>query len=687
MNHKAKMKQCAVYYAAQWVLLPLGLLLSQCLPVHAYIDPSVMTYAIQAVAGILIASGTLLSVLFRRARRKILKNSSADKKYKTYEDSALLFLKPGQDESQLPQEIRSQLEHTKADEPVKEETPHHMTWSMRVGDILPIAALFAVTFGIFMPSSLYLGNVNEFLYDYRSNILPILLAYSSEAILLAELVLPVFPEKSYLGLSSILFSIGLGCYIQGNFLNPHFSLLNGSAIQWEKYAGNSAISVLAWVIILLVPLYFIYKKTGITKMVRTGLCVFLCGVQAVSLFYMQASTKKAIRSDAYVTKNGEWEISSSKNTIVFLVDALDGIWFEDYIAANPQYVSELKDFTYYNDCVGGGAPTMLGVPLLFTGRYYMSDRLRSVYYQEAYEQSHLFRDMTAAGNTVKLYTSYQLISMADIENIANIEQVNHYVISDESAFAQNLYKLTAFYASPMPMKKNFWISNSSIFNEYAMAKDNTAEMFTWDDPQMRIDFDTHELQATVKGGQFVFYHMYGAHGPSCMDEQGNRIPDSEEPEAKEIQVRGAFRIIFDYMAKLKALGLYDDCTFIITADHGGTELYQNPAVLIKKPQEAHDALVTSEAPITFQNVRASIAKSMLEENQMTEDYGKAADEVTIADNTERLHTATRVLGAQLYQDNVWVMTKEFSVYKFHGKARDLENMEVLPIERFDGEHK
>ena len=53
MNHKSKMKQCAVYYAAQWVLLPLGLLLSQCLPVHAYIDPSVMTYAIQAVAGIL----------------------------------------------------------------------------------------------------------------------------------------------------------------------------------------------------------------------------------------------------------------------------------------------------------------------------------------------------------------------------------------------------------------------------------------------------------------------------------------------------------------------------------------------------------------------------------------------------------------------------------------------------------
>ena len=38
--------------------------------VHAYIDPSVMTYAIQAIAGIAIALGAVVGVYIRKARRK-----------------------------------------------------------------------------------------------------------------------------------------------------------------------------------------------------------------------------------------------------------------------------------------------------------------------------------------------------------------------------------------------------------------------------------------------------------------------------------------------------------------------------------------------------------------------------------------------------------------------------------------
>lgn len=41
------------------------------LNVNAYIDPSVMTYAIQAVAGIVIAIGAVVGIYFRRAKKKI----------------------------------------------------------------------------------------------------------------------------------------------------------------------------------------------------------------------------------------------------------------------------------------------------------------------------------------------------------------------------------------------------------------------------------------------------------------------------------------------------------------------------------------------------------------------------------------------------------------------------------------
>jgi len=38
---------------------------------NAYIDPSVMTYLIQAVAGVIIAVGAAVGIYFRKAKKKI----------------------------------------------------------------------------------------------------------------------------------------------------------------------------------------------------------------------------------------------------------------------------------------------------------------------------------------------------------------------------------------------------------------------------------------------------------------------------------------------------------------------------------------------------------------------------------------------------------------------------------------
>ena len=37
----------------------------------AYIDPSVMTYSIQAIAGVAIAVGAVVAVFWRRAKKKV----------------------------------------------------------------------------------------------------------------------------------------------------------------------------------------------------------------------------------------------------------------------------------------------------------------------------------------------------------------------------------------------------------------------------------------------------------------------------------------------------------------------------------------------------------------------------------------------------------------------------------------
>ena len=50
------------------------------LPVHAYIDPSAVTYVIQAVAGVVIAIGALLTIFRHKIAAFFKKNKDVEKK-------------------------------------------------------------------------------------------------------------------------------------------------------------------------------------------------------------------------------------------------------------------------------------------------------------------------------------------------------------------------------------------------------------------------------------------------------------------------------------------------------------------------------------------------------------------------------------------------------------------------------
>ena len=61
-------------------------------PVHAYIDPSVMTYAIQAVAGIAIALGTVVGIYWRKILKIVRRIFGIRKvKSKNLETNDLVF--------------------------------------------------------------------------------------------------------------------------------------------------------------------------------------------------------------------------------------------------------------------------------------------------------------------------------------------------------------------------------------------------------------------------------------------------------------------------------------------------------------------------------------------------------------------------------------------------------------------
>lgn len=63
------MKKAVKVFGAAYAAFAFMLLLGA--NANAYIDPSVMTYLIQAVAGVVIAVGAVIGIYWRRAKKKV----------------------------------------------------------------------------------------------------------------------------------------------------------------------------------------------------------------------------------------------------------------------------------------------------------------------------------------------------------------------------------------------------------------------------------------------------------------------------------------------------------------------------------------------------------------------------------------------------------------------------------------
>jgi len=71
-------------------------------------------------------------------------------------------------------------------------------------------------------------------------------------------------------------------------------------------------------------------------------------------------------------------------------------------------------------------------------------------------------------------------------------------------------------------------------------------------------------------GQYVYVHAILPHGPYVLDENGDYHPNLREEGTAAYygQVQCAFKLIFEFIEKLKRLGRYDDATIVIQADTG-----------------------------------------------------------------------------------------------------------------------
>ncbi len=72
------------------VFFVVGLMLTFSTTAFAYLDPSVMTYAIQVVAGVVVAVGAVIGIYWKRAKKKVQDKLGIDENaHKEVEDDVV----------------------------------------------------------------------------------------------------------------------------------------------------------------------------------------------------------------------------------------------------------------------------------------------------------------------------------------------------------------------------------------------------------------------------------------------------------------------------------------------------------------------------------------------------------------------------------------------------------------------
>lgn len=73
----------------------------------AYIDPSVMTYTIQAIAGVIIAVGAVAGIYWRRAKKKVSEKLGIDENRNKEVESDVLEIKEDAEASATTDESKN----------------------------------------------------------------------------------------------------------------------------------------------------------------------------------------------------------------------------------------------------------------------------------------------------------------------------------------------------------------------------------------------------------------------------------------------------------------------------------------------------------------------------------------------------------------------------------------------------
>lgn len=565
-------------------------------------------------------------------------------------------------------------------------------WLKRFGMILAPVLLFFYMFFIHSPSEFFLVNNSEFGFVFGDFAWRYII-FAVAASLVISGLLSLIRGKALDSIACGVLGLDLAMYIQVNFLNSSLGLLDGTEKAMETMP--IFINLLSWFVIIQLPfvMFCILKKYR--RQIVMGMCALLCFMQLTSLSVTLLSSHESAfernNSQYFMNSRDQFTVSANKNIIVLVLDTYNNTYASEFMAANPDVAQCLKDFTYYSnaDCHYEGS--VYSINYLASGTEWDLSVTIDEWCQTAWDNERnnaFYSRLKEQGYVANFYTDQILLlpddaiqdAMGKIDNLVEAEcdyEVNDKVMLD-------LFLNASMYRhAPLLFKSELAFMAEDYSEAYRIFKRMDG---TWLDDTVELDMKTENadfyqkllsegLKTDDSNNYYILQHLEGIHPPYKLSAECTVV---EEATLQETE-RGCWRYVEEYLNQLKELGVYDEATIIITADHGThADLYNSqPMFFIKTPNETHDMYEVTSAPISFTDMMPTVMQMAGGEYS---DLGSTIFEFSDGEQRERTFFIRRT-DMELPEAPKWnspAMSYYNCLYKFV-YVGDLEDLRAIGI--------
>lgn len=467
----------------------------------------------------------------------------------------------------------------------------------RIKEAIPYSLLLSFTFFIFGPLQLFISNNNEFWFKLE-HILPMIIISFLISLVLSTTILIVLSQNIRKYIAAVIFGLGFALYIQGNFINFDYGVLDGTEIDWGSYGVLGALNTVIWLLCIFAPVVLTHFWPERLKKVTSWISLFIIGIQVITVGTLLATTDLSKNSSVSVTENGMFSLSKEKNLVVFVLDTFDASYMNEIIEKRPEYKELFEDFTYYDNTLGVYPTTKGALPHILTGERYDNSIPYSDFIDYAFEKSVLYKNLFTEGFDIGVY-----ISKAFIPSNADNYFINALSVEQKPSSYKNLgfmmYKATAFTYFPHAIKPKVWFY-SGDFNKYIdISSDEESSIpYVINDYRFYGNLKSEGLSFSNKSFAFRLYHLGGAHTPYEMTEDIQHNKDGTSAIEESI---ASLNIVLEYIEQLKKANVFENTSILVMADHGKIGFSQNPILMIKRSGFNNDFSISS-APVSFDDI-------------------------------------------------------------------------------------